>query len=171
MSDSDQDAPKLHIDSDWKAQAEAEKARLAEAEAKVAAKAQEKDGDAGDGRGELPTPDFRGLVGMLASQAIMGLGAMQDPKTGRVVVDLEGSRFAIDLLGMLEEKTKGNLEKEESEELSQVLGELRSRYVQLTRLVASQMAAGKVSTDGGDLPGGGASDATITPGGLHIPGS
>lgn len=170
MTDSEQDGPKLHIDSDWKAQAEAEKARLAEAEAKAAEKA----GDAagGDARGELPTPDFRGLVGMLASQAIMGLGAMQDPKTGRVVVDLEGSRFAIDLLGMLEEKTKGNLEKDESEELSQMLGELRSRYVQLTKLVASQMAAGKVSADAGDLTGGG-SDAggTTTPGGLHIPGS
>ncbi|MHC4833338.1 MAG: DUF1844 domain-containing protein [Planctomycetota bacterium] len=181
MSDSEQDAPKLHIDSDWKAQAEAEKARLAEAEAKVAAQnAGKSAGEDGEGRGELPTPDFRGLVGMLASQAIMGLGAMQDPKTGRVVVDLEGSRFAIDLLGMLEEKTKGNLEKEESEELVQVLGELRSRYVQLTKLVASQMAAGKVSTNAGDLSGdlsmggGGAgtgSGGTTTPGGLHIPGS
>ncbi|MGA0286507.1 MAG: DUF1844 domain-containing protein [Planctomycetota bacterium] len=171
MTDSDQDGPKLHIDSDWKAQAEAERARLAEAEAKVAAK---NEGDeAGEGRGELPTPDFRGLVGMLASQAIMGLGAMQDPKTGRVVVDLEGSRFAIDLLGMLEEKTKGNLEKDESEELSQVLGELRSRYVQLTKLVATQMAAGKVSTDAGDLAGGSGAGAggTTTPSGLHIPGS
>jgi hypothetical protein len=150
--------PKLHIDSDWKAQAQAEKEKLAAAEAKVEAAKGERGAD------ELPPADFRGLVGMLASQAIMGLGAMQDPKTGRVVIDLEGARFSIDLLGMLDEKTKGNLTPEEAEELGQILGELRSRYVQIAKLVAAQMAAGTATAAPSEAPSG-----KTTPGGLHIP--
>ncbi len=153
--------PKLHIDSDWKAQAQAEKERLAAAEAKVEAARGERDPE------ELPPADFRGLVGMLASQAVMGLGAMQDPKSGRVVIDLEGARFSIDLLGMLEEKTKGNLSAEEAEELGQILGELRSRYVQISKLVAAQMASGGAQAASAASPSGG----RTTPGGLHIPGS
>lgn len=155
MSDTE---PKLHIDSDWKAQAQAEKEKLAAAEAKVEASKDERRAD------ELPPADFRGLVGMLASQAIMGLGAMQDPKTGRVVIDLEGARFSIDLLGMLEEKTRGNLAEDEAEELRQILGELRSRYVQIAKLVAAQMASGTATAAPSEPASG-----TTTPGGLHIP--
>ncbi len=139
MSDNENQA-KIHVDADWKAQAQAEKERLLKKEAE-----QEKDKPRG-GRGELPEPDFRGLVGMLASQAIMGLGAMGDPKTGRVIIDLEGSRFAIDLLAMLEEKTKGNLTEDESKDLQQVLAELRAQYVHITQLVAKQQAAQMFST-------------------------
>ena len=47
------------------------------------------------------------LVGMLAQQAIMGLGIMADRKTGGVIVDLEGSRFSIDLLEVLQQKNQG----------------------------------------------------------------
>jgi len=133
MSD---DAPKLHIDSDWKAEAQAEKERLA---AKAASKAEEK-GDAA--RGDLPPADFKGLMGILVSQAIMGLGAYTDPDSGGVVVDLPGSRFAIDLLAVLEEKTTGNLTDDEAKELAAVLAELRSRFVQIAEMVAQQQAAG-----------------------------
>ena len=126
MSD---EAPKLHIDSDWKAQAQAEKERLAE---KEAARASHAGGVAGggEGEGELPPANFRTLVATLASQAMMGLGAYGDPQSGRVVIDVAGAQFAIDLLGVIEEKTKGNLTPEESEELKEVLAHLRARFVQ-----------------------------------------
>ena len=130
MSD---EAPKLHIDSDWKAQAQAEKERLAEKEAAKAAH------DRGAAQGEMPPADFRTLVATLASQAMMGLGAYGDPQTGRVVIDVVGAQFAIDLLGVLEEKTKGNLSQEEADELKEVLAHLRARFVQIARLVAAQM--------------------------------
>jgi hypothetical protein len=91
--------------------------------------------------GALPKAEFRSLMGILAQQAIMGLGVMADQQTGRVVVDLEGSRFSIDLLDVLEQKTRGNLSKDEADELKQILAELRSRYVQISNLVARQMAA------------------------------
>ncbi len=134
----DESAPKLHIDSDWKAEAQAEKERLA-AEEKV--RADKADGSA-PGSQELPEASFRTLMGVLASQALMGLGTMKDPQSGGVVVDLDGSRFSIDLLGVLEEKTKGNLTDEEAKELVQLLGELRSRFVQVTQLVAESATSG-----------------------------
>ena len=127
------ETPKIHVDSDWKAEAQAEKERRAETEAAEAE-------NPTPGRGELPPADFKGLVGLLASQAIMGLGAMPDKSGKGVMIDLEGSKFAIDLLAMIEEKTSGNLDEEESKELGAVLTELRSRFVQITQLLAEQAA-------------------------------
>jgi hypothetical protein len=127
--------PKIQIDSDWKAEAQAEKERLAKEEQDKAEREPDRK------PGELPQADFRALVGTLASQAIMGLGAIGDQKTGRVVIDLGTSRFAIDLLSVLEEKTKGNISDEEAKELSQTLAELRARFVQISNLVAQQSVA------------------------------
>ena len=138
MSD-ENPAPKIHVDSDWKAEAQAEKERLAAKEAENAEKAAE-----GGPPGELPEPDFKALMGLLASQAIMGLGAYSDPKSGGVVVDLVGSKFAIDLLGVLEEKTEGNISEDEAKELAQILAELRVRFVQVADAVAKQSAAGNI---------------------------
>ena len=70
----------------------------------------------------------------------MGLGAYSDPQSGGVVVDLPGAKFAIDLLAVLEEKTKGNLDEEESKEIGTVLNELRSRFVQIAQPAAEQGA-------------------------------
>ncbi len=142
----DETAPKLQIDSDWKAEAEAEKERLAEQE-----QAKEASGDRTQ-PGQLPKADFKSLMGVLASQAIMGLGAVGDPKSGRVVIDLDGARFSIDLLGVLEEKTKNNLSDEEATELKQVVTELQARFVQIAQLVAQQGAA-VPSTDTSSEPG------------------
>jgi hypothetical protein len=72
----------------------------------------------------------------------MYLGALADPKSGRVVVDLNGAQFCIDLLQVLEEKTKGNLTDEEAEELRLVGTELRNRFVQISQLIARQAATG-----------------------------
>ena len=134
MSPDDQ-VPKIQVDTDWKAEAQAEKERLSKQEAERSS------GDAPDAPpGELPPADFKGLVGLLASQAIMGLGAYTDPKTGGVVIDLVGSKFAIDLLAVIEEKTTGNLEEAEVTELTQILAELRTRFVQVAEAVAQQQA-------------------------------
>ena len=146
------DTPELQIDADWKAQAQAEKERLAQQEQEAAAKG---DGDAPGGRGALPAADFKGLVGTLASQAVMGLGAMPDPQGRGVMIDLEGAKFAIDLLAVVEEKTKGNLTEDEDQELAAVLVELRARFVQITKMLAEQMTAG--GTPEAATPEGGAS--------------
>ena len=138
------DTPKIHVDADWKAEAQAEKERLAEAEAATGEQP-------ATGRGELPPADFKGLVGLLASQAIMGLGAMPDKSGKGVMIDLDGAKFAIDLLAMIEEKTTGNLDDEESKELNAVLVELRSRFVQITQMLAQQ-AAGPADNAADEAP-------------------
>ncbi|MEI6023651.1 MAG: DUF1844 domain-containing protein [Phycisphaerales bacterium] len=130
---SNDNTPEIQVDSDWKAQAQAEKARLSQ---------QEESRPAKPGKDELPPADFRSLVGLLASQAIGGLGGYTDPQ-GRVMVDIMGAKFAIDLIGVLQEKTKGNLLPEEEAELSEVLGELRSRFVQIAQAVAARMKSGQ----------------------------
>ncbi|MDY7109978.1 MAG: DUF1844 domain-containing protein [Planctomycetota bacterium] len=152
---SDEPTPKLHVDSDWKAQAQAEKERLAAEEktrgeqAPGAADDPGTSGAAGaGGPRRLPDANFKTLISVLASQALMGLGTIQDPESKGVMIDLDGARFSIDLLGVLEEKTKGNLSDEESSELAQLLAELRSRYVHVSRLVAEQAASGTVQSPG-----------------------
>ena len=143
------DAPKLHIDADWKEQAQAEKEKLSQ---KI------DDSPHQPGPDEFPPADMRALVGSLASQALMGLGAYADPQTGRAMIDLMGSRFAIDLLGVLEEKTKGNLTPEEASELKEVLSELRQRFVQIATMIQQQMAKDPASVQvmgrPGSVPGG-----------------
>jgi hypothetical protein len=136
MSENEPDnAPKILVDTDWKAEAQAEKERLTK-------KAEEVEAKTGARSGELPQANFQMLVGTIASQAVMGLGAVRDPKTGGVVVDLEAARFAIDLLAVVEDKTKGNLDDEEAKEISQALAELRHRFVQVSDAVKTQVAAG-----------------------------
>lgn len=92
------------------------------------------------GEGELPPADFRSILESFVSQAMMYMGAYADPQTGRPVVSLEYAKFQIDLLGVLEQKTKGNLTPEESSDLSRVLHALRMQYVELSRAVAQMQA-------------------------------
>jgi len=136
---SEDTTPEIQIDSDWKAEAEAEKERLSQAEQKAEEKAEAR---------QMPEPNFRGLLGILASQALMGLGMHQDPSGKGVMVDLEGSKFAIDLLEMLQGKTEGNLTEEESAEIKQLITELQSRFVQIAQLVAAQMQEGGTAPEG-----------------------
>lgn len=130
----DADQPKIIIDSDWKSQAQAEKERLAEKEQHEAAGPGGPDG--------LPPADFRGLLGSLATQALLYMGAYPDPETGRALVALDYAKHYIDLMGVLEAKTKGNLSPEEQEEMSGVLQELRMRFVQLAGMVEKAQREG-----------------------------
>ena len=130
------EAPKLYVDSDWKAEAQAEKERLSQEEE------QREKSRAERGPRGMPEASFKTLMSVMASQAIMGLGAITDPKSGGVVIDLEGAKLSIDLLAILEEKTKGNLSEEEASEMSHLVTELRSRFVQVAQLVAQQAQSG-----------------------------
>lgn len=144
------EAPKLQVDSDWKAQAAAEREKLAAKEREMESKST---GRSPAGAEEFPPADFGGLVGTLASQALLYMGGMPDPETGRAIVAPEYARHAIDLLGVVQEKTKGNLTEQEAHELSEVLAELRSRYVQVSRAVAAAMAE-RMAAGGGPAAGG-----------------
>jgi len=147
MADQSGEAPKLIIDSDWKNEAQAEREKLA------AAEKQASEASGGPGEGEMPEADFRGLMGMLATQALMYMGGIADPNTGKPVFDPMYAQHMIELLGVLEEKTKGNLTEEEAGEISGVLHELRSRFVELMQIVAKQQAtAGSGGGPAGPMP-------------------
>ena len=130
MAENDQDKPKIIIDDDWKTQAQAEKEKLAE---EVDSGAEE--AGAGGPR-ELPPASFTTLVSQFATQAILCLGGMEDPRTKRRYVDLDLAKHHIDMLAVLEEKTKGNLSDEEAKLLDQVLYETRMQYVQIAQHAA-----------------------------------
>ncbi|HLW76553.1 MAG TPA: DUF1844 domain-containing protein [Bryobacteraceae bacterium] len=88
----------------------------------------------------LPPPSFEFLVFSLKMQAEMRLGLLalpgQEPET-----DLRAARHTIDLLAMLEHKTKGNLEMEERRLLENSLTELRFRFVQVSDKAAEAKPA------------------------------
>jgi len=140
----------LHIDSDWKKQAQEEKERLArEVEQKPpagagAAGAAGTAGTAGmpgaagaagtapgrrGGQRALPPASLAALVQSLATQAAIFMADQRDPETGQSLRNLDLAKHNIDLLRVLEEKTKGNLTEEEKHLLETVLYELLMAYV------------------------------------------
>jgi hypothetical protein len=76
----------------------------------------------------LPEASFFSLVNILAVEAAMHLGLMEGPE-GRTPVDLDAARHMIDMLGLVEEKTRGNLTPQEDTLLEKVLADLRIQYV------------------------------------------
>ena len=83
----------------------------------------------GKGPPSLGLPRFLDLVQSLQMGAMVGLGMIQDRDGKRPPVDLPAAKDAIDLLGILQEKTKGNLTKEEEEVLREGLYHLRMGYM------------------------------------------
>lgn len=70
------------------------------------------------------------LMLSIASGAAMALGLAPHPVSGKLEKDLSLARFNIDLLAMLEEKTKGNRSTDEDRFLQSVLQDLRMKFVQ-----------------------------------------
>lgn len=90
-------------------------------------------GGMGAPAGELPTIDFTTFVLSLSHSALVHLGDAPDPSGEAPSRNLELARQTIDLLGVLETKTRGNLTGEEERLLSTALYDLRLRYVQISK--------------------------------------
>jgi hypothetical protein len=154
-----EEQPSLHIDTDWKKQAQEEKRKLAEQEkqrkdaaqapAAAAPSALPSGASAGaaptstraasatrGGARELPPPSFATLVQSIVTQILYYLGDLST-RGGEPSLNLDMAKHQIDTLGVLEEKTKGNLTEEEQHLLDAALYETRMRYV----AVASQMVS------------------------------
>ena len=86
----------------------------------------------------------------LASNAAASLGMMPHPVTGETGVDLKTAKHWIDVLGMLEQKTQGNLDPQEAQVMESLLADLRMQYVSLTS--APQPPPSKFSAS--DITGG-----------------
>jgi hypothetical protein len=114
----------LDAGSEAKAEAQFKEAK-AQDEAAESSRAQE--------RGPLPPVEFSGLILSLSHAAMMHLGQIPDPNTGQPQMDRDLARHTIDTLGMLKDKTKGNLTPEEQRLIDHALTELRLAYVRLGR--------------------------------------
>jgi hypothetical protein len=90
---------------------------------------QSEKGGVREGASALGVPRFLDLVQTLQMGAMAGLGMLQGHDGKRSPVDLPAAKDAIDLLGILQEKTKGNLTKEEEEVLREGLYHLRMGYM------------------------------------------
>lgn len=84
----------------------------------------------GGSREDIMSALFAQLVMQQANMAMMLLGKVAHPETGKVMKDIDAARLFIDQLEMLEAKTKGNLTKEESMLLKQSLMSLRLGFVE-----------------------------------------
>ncbi len=91
-----------------------------------------KGGDRGEAHEPRVAPhevDFSTHILSLASSALISLGKMPAPGGEEIELDLEAAKHLIDVIGMLEQKTKGNLDDAEARLLQSLLYDLRVAYV------------------------------------------
>ncbi len=134
---------KKKVDESWKEQAEREKRAsphlpsgppLADRSTPSAPQAAAEGGGgqvggpAGGGE-ELPEARFDLFVSGLAMEALIALGDMPHPATRKQAMNLPHAKYLIDLLGLFDEKTKGNLSVDEERLLTDTLYQLRMRYL------------------------------------------
>ncbi|SRR6266404_1611412 len=83
----------------------------------------------GPNSARLPAPSFLSLVNMLGVEAAMHLGLIQTPGEEPLPVDTEAARHLLDMLGILQTKTRGNLTEEEDSLFENMLADLRMQFV------------------------------------------
>ena len=115
-------------------------------------------------RGEAPASgvDFINFIASLATSALASMGLLPEARARGIPTNLQAAREYIDVIGMLQDKTKGNLTNEEETSLNRLIGELRSQYVQVTQ--AQAQAQAQAGAQG--IPGAGG----IPPGMPRLPG-
>ena len=86
--------------------------------------------EAGAEMGEI---SFGAFLMSLSTEALVHLGEMADPSSGQAQRDLAMAQQLIDILGMLREKTRGNLDHDEQALLDAILFDLRMKYVEIAR--------------------------------------
>lgn len=144
MSEEETSKPKIIVDDDWKSRAQAEKEQLQRAaevrQQPVDPSPTDPTSTSSEPEADQPLPpaSFPVLVMSLATQALASMGQVPDAD-GKPVVELGHAKHFIDTLGVLAEKTKGNLTSEESAMLTNALHELRLLFV----AVGKQRAAAK----------------------------
>lgn len=154
QNESEPEKSRLDIvsDEDWKDRIKAEDAAL---EAKLKAEqnpqhsqtseqAQEKDSETSRREqaersqkidaSQLPPANLTLLISMFSTQAMSAMGLFPNPVTGKIDMQLALAKHYIDLLAVLEQKTKGNLTPDEAQLLDNSLHELRMVYIQQSKV-------------------------------------
>jgi hypothetical protein len=125
------DEKKLIIDEDWKSQVQAEKAQAAKTEPGESPRHAAADA-AGAEDVPMPPASFELLLTTLATEALVALGQVPHPATGKPHVHHHQSKYLIDMLDVLREKTQGNLTSDEQQLLEGLLHQLRMAFVAST---------------------------------------
>jgi len=101
----------------------------------------EAEGDENEIPGAEDPASFVNFLSTLATNAAAALGAVPHPATGKRTLDLETGKYWLDVLGMIKDKTAGNLHPQESRLLDGLLGDLRMQYVQLVKATEERLKA------------------------------
>ena len=118
------DIPGKKVDESWKERVEREKQHDVPGPA-----APSTGGPAHAKEDELPEARFDLFISGLAMDALIALGDMPHPTTRKQSMNLTQAKYLIDVLGILADKTKGNLTAEEDRLLKDALYQLRMRYM------------------------------------------
>lgn len=89
---------------------------------------------------------FLDMVGLFGSQAMIALGKLANPATGKAEKNMAAARLFIDTLEMLEHKTKGNLNADETKVLQATLTDLRLMFVEETKETKTEDRTQKADT-------------------------
>ncbi|MGE5216787.1 MAG: DUF1844 domain-containing protein [Chloroflexota bacterium] len=81
----------------------------------------------------LPEINFSAFVISLSTQALMHLGEIANPTSEKVEIDVPVAKQMIDILAMLRDKTRGNLNASEDRLMEDILFDLRMKYVEAVR--------------------------------------
>ncbi|HAM41297.1 MAG TPA: DUF1844 domain-containing protein [Candidatus Omnitrophica bacterium] len=124
------DASDKRVDESWKEQVELEKHQpdkpSVPGQASVGPPAREAPRGTESG---VPEARFDLFLSGLAMEALIALGDAPHPQTRKSAMNLPQARYLVDLLGVLEEKTRGNLSVDEERLLKETLYQLRMRYM------------------------------------------
>jgi len=119
--------PTKRVDEDWKSQIEKERKSTAPQSQGPATKKSQEEVPSQKSHGQV---NFALFLSTLAMQAYVAVGEMPDPQTNKKNENLQQAQYMIDVLSLIEEKTKGNLNQEEESMLSSILYELRMKFVE-----------------------------------------
>jgi hypothetical protein len=118
---------KIIIDEDWKSRVEEEKEALKQQPDQ--AEAQPEPQPEAQPQGPLPPPSLEFVISSFAMQAMVTMGMIANPVTGKPEVRLPEAKHFIDTIEVLQTKTEGNRTPEETAMLENLLHELRMTYV------------------------------------------
>jgi uncharacterized protein DUF1844 len=124
------DHKKIIVDEDWKAQVQAEKEAAAKSRASDAPKGRGTTDQVNLGDAPMPPASLEMLLTTLATEALVALGEVPHPATGKVQYHPHQSKYLIDTFDMLRQKTKGNLTAAEQQAIDSVLHQLRMIFVE-----------------------------------------
>jgi Domain of unknown function (DUF1844) len=127
---------KIIIDEDWKSQVQAEKEAAAKVhETAPAASPSQSAAESPEVQDPpMPPASFELLLTTLATEALIALGQVPHPLTGKVQVQRNQAQFLIDTVDMLRTKTKGNLTSSEEQVIDSLLHQMRIVFVQTAEL-------------------------------------